>query len=294
MASRARTARSSHGLWKCYSKECRKQFTVRVGTVFEAVATFRSTRCCRRSICSVHPRRALRPPTPPSLGGRLQVGVVSGTPNSRSDAGRHSRRPWAAAAKLSRRTKPTLARRRATRRRRARATKNIVLSPGGARRFGAQLHVEAIGDLLVTVTYCLNQAMLRDSRGYRRGRPPRVRAIISMARGRILGRHRFHFAHLGYRLARRSGRRPRPARFRRFVDASQASLDALERIEKPVIGALHGFVGGLGLELALACDARIASVGTRLGMPEVRIGWCPTSAAPRGSPARSAMRDRRN
>ena len=25
-----------HGLWKCYSKECRKQFTVRIGTVFEA------------------------------------------------------------------------------------------------------------------------------------------------------------------------------------------------------------------------------------------------------------------
>jgi transposase-like protein len=25
-----------HGLWKCYSKECRKQFTVLVGTVFEA------------------------------------------------------------------------------------------------------------------------------------------------------------------------------------------------------------------------------------------------------------------
>ncbi len=24
-----------HGLWKCYSKECRKQFTVKVGTVFE-------------------------------------------------------------------------------------------------------------------------------------------------------------------------------------------------------------------------------------------------------------------
>jgi transposase-like protein len=27
--------RVRHGLWKCYSKECRKQFTVRVGTVFE-------------------------------------------------------------------------------------------------------------------------------------------------------------------------------------------------------------------------------------------------------------------
>lgn len=64
-------------------------------------------------------------------------------------------------------------------------------------------------------------------------------------------------------------------RFRRFVHASQASLDALERIEKPVIGALHGYVGGLGLELALACDARIAATGTKLGMPETRIGLVP-------------------
>jgi len=64
-------------------------------------------------------------------------------------------------------------------------------------------------------------------------------------------------------------------RFRRFVHASQASLDAIERIEKPVIGALHGYVGGLGLEIALACDARIAAVGTKLGMPETRIGLVP-------------------
>ena len=72
-----------------------------------------------------------------------------------------------------------------------------------------------------------------------------------------------------------AGGGPDLVRFRRFVHASQASLDALERIEKPVIGALHGYVGGLGLELALACDARIAAAGTRMGMPETRIGLVP-------------------
>src|SRR5579863_7978746 len=56
--------------------------------------------------------------------------------------------------------------------------------------------------------------------------------------------------------------------FRRFVAESQAALTRMERIEKPVIGALHGYAGGLGLEIALACDARIAAQGTRLGMPE--------------------------
>jgi len=65
------------------------------------------------------------------------------------------------------------------------------------------------------------------------------------------------------------------SRFRRFVAESQASLNSLENIEKPVIGALHGYVGGLGLEIALACDARICASGTKLGMPEVRLGLIP-------------------
>jgi len=72
-----------------------------------------------------------------------------------------------------------------------------------------------------------------------------------------------------------SGAGPDVARFRHFVHSAQTSIDTLERIEKPVIAALHGYVGGLGLELALACDARIAAAGTRLGMPEVRIGLVP-------------------
>src|ERR1700722_15699872 len=72
-----------------------------------------------------------------------------------------------------------------------------------------------------------------------------------------------------------SGDGPDLIRFRRFVHGAQMSLDALERIEKPVIAALHGYVGGLGLELALACDARIAAAGTKLGMPETRVGLVP-------------------
>ena len=33
---KGKTGKIRHGLWKCYSKECRKQFTVTVGTVFES------------------------------------------------------------------------------------------------------------------------------------------------------------------------------------------------------------------------------------------------------------------
>jgi 3-hydroxyacyl-CoA dehydrogenase len=44
---------------------------------------------------------------------------------------------------------------------------------------------------------------------------------------------------------------------------------------KPVIAALHGSALGGGLELALVCALRVASAGTRLGLPEVTLGLLP-------------------
>ena len=44
---------------------------------------------------------------------------------------------------------------------------------------------------------------------------------------------------------------------------------------KPVVAALHGVALGGGLELALACDYRVAASGARLGLPEVKIGLLP-------------------
>jgi len=105
---------------------------------------------------------------------------------------------------------------------------------------------------------------------------PEVRAIILYGEGQAFSAG-IDFTSLSNDSGARSGEGGGPdmQRFRRFVAESQASLNRLESIEKPVIGALHGFVGGLGLELALACDARIAASGARLGMPEVRIGLVP-------------------
>ncbi|XKE47320.1 enoyl-CoA hydratase/isomerase family protein [Halomonas organivorans] len=51
--------------------------------------------------------------------------------------------------------------------------------------------------------------------------------------------------------------------------------DALEASAKPVVAALHGVALGGGLELALACDYRLADAGTRLGLPEVHLGLIP-------------------
>lgn len=52
-------------------------------------------------------------------------------------------------------------------------------------------------------------------------------------------------------------------------------IDLIERIEKPVVAAIHGFALGGGLELALGCHARIATRSARLALPEVALGLLP-------------------
>lgn len=55
----------------------------------------------------------------------------------------------------------------------------------------------------------------------------------------------------------------------------QGILNKIERCSLPVIALLQKYCLGLALELALACDFRIATEGTRLGLPESRIGMIP-------------------
>lgn len=50
---------------------------------------------------------------------------------------------------------------------------------------------------------------------------------------------------------------------------------ALTSSSKPIVAALHGEVLGGGLELALACQARVASADVRLGLPEITLGLIP-------------------
>ena len=64
-------------------------------------------------------------------------------------------------------------------------------------------------------------------------------------------------------------------RMRRITDDFQGVLTNLERLELPTIALLHGYCLGLALELALACDFRIAAEGTKLGLPESRLGMIP-------------------
>jgi 2-oxoglutaroyl-CoA hydrolase len=55
------------------------------------------------------------------------------------------------------------------------------------------------------------------------------------------------------------------------------NVAAPERCPKPVIAKLRGYAFGVGLELALACDFRIASDDIELALPEVKIGMIPGS-----------------
>jgi 2-oxoglutaroyl-CoA hydrolase len=55
------------------------------------------------------------------------------------------------------------------------------------------------------------------------------------------------------------------------------NVAAPERCSKPVLAALQGYCFGVGLELALACDFRLAADDVQLGFPEVTIGMIPGS-----------------
>ena len=50
---------------------------------------------------------------------------------------------------------------------------------------------------------------------------------------------------------------------------------ALEASSKPIVAAIHSVCMGGGLELALGCHYRIASKGTQVALPEVKIGLIP-------------------
>jgi enoyl-CoA hydratase/carnithine racemase len=55
------------------------------------------------------------------------------------------------------------------------------------------------------------------------------------------------------------------------------AFDGLAAVPRPVVAAIAGYALGGGLELALACDLRVASATARLGVPEVLLGLYPAA-----------------
>jgi enoyl-CoA hydratase/carnithine racemase len=69
-----------------------------------------------------------------------------------------------------------------------------------------------------------------------------------------------------------------------WVRCGHRVFQRLSTARQPVIAAIQGFAFGGGLELALACDIRIAADTARFAMPEVKLGtvpgWAGTSRLP--------------
>jgi enoyl-CoA hydratase/carnithine racemase len=55
----------------------------------------------------------------------------------------------------------------------------------------------------------------------------------------------------------------------------QAVFNRLENLAVPTIVLMHGYCLGLAMELSLACDIRVAAEGTKIGLPETRLGIIP-------------------
>jgi enoyl-CoA hydratase/carnithine racemase len=63
-----------------------------------------------------------------------------------------------------------------------------------------------------------------------------------------------------------------PAAARPFIGKVHACCRAVREAPVPVIAAIRGWCLGAGLELAAACDLRLADDTARFGMPEVKLG----------------------
>lgn len=60
-----------------------------------------------------------------------------------------------------------------------------------------------------------------------------------------------------------------------FAEFGQRVMRKLEHLPQPVVALVNGFALGGGMELAMACDVRIASEKAKFGQPEVHLGVIP-------------------
>ena len=59
---------------------------------------------------------------------------------------------------------------------------------------------------------------------------------------------------------------------RAFITRVHGCCHAIRAIPVPTVARIQGFTFGAGMEMAAACDLRIAATGAMFGMPEVKLG----------------------
>ena len=95
------------------------------------------------------------------------------------------------------------------------------------------------------------------------GASPDLRAVVLRGKGE---RALIGGADIGYMVD------VTPEAARPFITSIHNVCDAIRRTPVPVIARMSGYCLGAGLEIAAACDLRVADSTAKFGMPEVRVG----------------------
>jgi len=97
------------------------------------------------------------------------------------------------------------------------------------------------------------------------GRDPDVRVLILTGSGRAFV--------AGADIAEMAAKNAGKARI--YSELGHRFMNTLQDLPQPVIAAINGFCLGGGLEVALACDIRIAAEAAQFGLPETILGIIP-------------------
>jgi len=143
------------------------------------------------------------------------------------------------------------------------------------------IKVDSTSDGILTITLArpgklnaFDERMIREMRNviWRANFDDSVRVIIITGEGRAFCAGR-DVAGLDYE------NNLKTAQYRAYVRANHELFDEIESIEKPVIAAVNGICAGGGVEMAIACDFRMAARSASFLLPENQLGVIPASGA---------------